>query len=87
MVLCLVLPNKQGKLRGRDPKASTKGPALCRLSRTTTQGKTLLSPAAACSLRCARYWRSSLADLLSTLKSEEKQKIKHSSQKIFQEKK
>jgi hypothetical protein len=63
-----MVPRRHGRLRGSEPKASAKGPALWRLSRTTTQGRTLLSPAAACSLRWAKYWRSSLPDLLSTLK-------------------
>lgn len=61
------LPNKHGKLRGSEPNASANGPALCKLSKTTTHGKTLLSPAAACSLKWDRYWRNSFADLLSTL--------------------
>lgn len=65
-----IVPRRQGKLRGKDPRASAKGPALWRLSRTTTQGRTLLSPAAACSLKWAKYWRSSLPDLLSTLQKQ-----------------
>jgi hypothetical protein len=68
-----MVPRRHGRLRGSEPKASAKGPALWRLSRTTTQGRTLLSPAAACSLRWAKYWRSSLPDLLSTLKKKTSQ--------------